>query len=262
MSQAATNPIVELADVHLSFGPTEVLKGIDLQVARGETVSIIGPSGSGKSTILRCINALVTPQSGRITVNGARVDQMTSETDRIKLRQKIGIVFQQYNLFPHLTVIDNITLAPIRILGVDRAEAERHGKDLLARVRLSEKAQMYPGQLSGGQQQRVAIARALAMRPDLVLFDEVTSALDPETVGEVLAVIRDLVKEGMTSILVTHEMRFAEEISDVVVFTENGLIVDKGPPEHIFQKSANPRIRRFVNGLAGARGALEDGEGI
>ncbi|MBB3609697.1 amino acid ABC transporter ATP-binding protein [Rhizobium sp. BK602] len=262
MSQAATNLIVELADVHLSFGPTEVLKGIDLQVERGQTVSIIGPSGSGKSTILRCINALVTPQSGRITVNGARVDQMTSEAERIKLRQKIGIVFQQYNLFPHLTVIDNITLAPTRILGIGRAEAERHAKDLLARVRLSEKAQMYPGQLSGGQQQRVAIARALAMKPDLVLFDEVTSALDPETVGEVLAVIRDLVKEGMTSILVTHEMRFAEEISDVVVFTENGLIVDKGAPEAIFQKSANPRIRRFVNGLAGARSSLEDGEGI
>jgi len=262
MSQAATNPIVELADVHLSFGPTEVLKGIDLEVARGETVSIIGPSGSGKSTILRCINALVTPQSGRIAVNGARVDQMTSEAERIRLRQKIGIVFQQYNLFPHLSVIDNITLAPIRILGIDRSEAERHARDLLARVRLSEKAQMYPGQLSGGQQQRVAIARALAMKPDLVLFDEVTSALDPETVGEVLAVIRDLVKEGMTSILVTHEMRFAEEISDVVVFTENGRIVEKGSPDDIFQKSANPRIRRFVNGLAGARAAVEDGEGI
>ena len=262
MSQAATNPIVELADVHLSFGPTEVLKGIDLEVARGETVSIIGPSGSGKSTILRCINALVTPQSGRIAVNGARVDQMTSEAERIRLRQKIGIVFQQYNLFPHLSVIDNITLAPIRILGIDRSEAERHAGDLLARVRLSEKASMYPGQLSGGQQQRVAIARALAMKPDLVLFDEVTSALDPETVGEVLAVIRDLVKEGMTSILVTHEMRFAEEISDVVVFTENGRIVEKGSPDDIFQKSANPRIRRFVNGLAGARAAVEDGEGI
>ncbi|MEK1897655.1 MAG: amino acid ABC transporter ATP-binding protein [Rhizobium sp.] len=262
MSQAATNPIVELGDVHLSFGTTEVLKGIDLQVARGQTVSIIGPSGSGKSTILRCINALVTPQSGRITVNGARVDQMTSEAERIKLRQKIGIVFQQYNLFPHLSVIDNITLAPTRILGLDRAEAERHANDLLARVRLSDKARVYPGQLSGGQQQRVAIARALAMKPDLVLFDEVTSALDPETVGEVLAVIRDLVKEGMTSILVTHEMRFAEEISDVVVFTENGLIVDKGSPEDIFQKSVNPRIRRFVNGLASARASLEDGEGI
>ncbi|MGO4568434.1 amino acid ABC transporter ATP-binding protein [Rhizobium sp. 2YAF20] len=262
MSQAATNPIVDLADVHLSFGPTQVLKGIDLQVARGETVSIIGPSGSGKSTILRCINALVTPQSGRITVNGARIDQMTSEKDRIKLRQRVGIVFQQYNLFPHLSVIDNITLAPTRILGIDRAEAERHAKELLAQVRLSEKALMYPGQLSGGQQQRVAIARALAMRPDLVLFDEVTSALDPETVGEVLAVIRDLVKEGMTTILVTHEMRFAEEISDVVVFTENGRIVDKGSPEDIFQKSANPRIHRFVNGLAGGRSALEDGEGI
>ena len=262
MSQAATNPIVELADVHLSFGTTEVLKGIDLEVARGETVSIIGPSGSGKSTILRCINALVTPQSGRIAVNGARVDQMTSEAERIRLRQKIGIVFQQYNLFPHLSVIDNITLAPIRILGIDRSEAERHARDLLARVRLSEKASMYPGQLSGGQQQRVAIARALAMKPDLVLFDEVTSALDPETVGEVLAVIRDLVKEGMTSILVTHEMRFAEEISDVVVFTENGRIVEKGSPDDIFQKSANPRIRRFVNRLAGARAAVEDGGGI
>lgn len=262
MSQAQTNPIVELADVHLAFGSTDVLKGIDLTVVRGQTVSIIGPSGSGKSTILRCINALVAPQSGRITVNGARVDQMRSEAERIKLRQKIGIVFQQYNLFPHLSVLDNITLAPTRILRVNKTEAERHARDLLARVRLSEKAQMYPGQLSGGQQQRVAIARALAMRPDLVLFDEVTSALDPETVGEVLAVIRDLVKEGMTSILVTHEMRFAEEISDVVVFTENGLIVDKGTPEDIFQKSTNARIRRFVNGLAGGRTPLEDGGGI
>jgi len=262
MSQAQTNPIVELANVHLAFGSTEVLKGIDLTVARGQTVSIIGPSGSGKSTILRCINALVAPQTGHITVNGVRVDQMRNEAERIKLRQKIGIVFQQYNLFPHLSVLDNITIAPIRILGVDRAEAERHARDLLARVRLSEKAQMFPGQLSGGQQQRVAIARALAMRPDLVLFDEVTSALDPETVGEVLAVIRDLVKEGMTSILVTHEMRFAEEISDVVVFTENGLIVDQGSPEDIFQKSTNARIRRFVNGLAGGRASLETGEGI
>ncbi|NKJ37791.1 amino acid ABC transporter ATP-binding protein [Rhizobium sp. SG570] len=262
MSQAQTNPIVELANVHLAFGSTEVLKGIDLTVARGQTVSIIGPSGSGKSTILRCINALVAPQTGHITVNGVRVDQMRNEAERIKLRQKIGIVFQQYNLFPHLSVLDNITIAPIRILGVDRAEAERHARDLLARVRLSEKAQMFPGQLSGGQQQRVAIARALAMRPDLVLFDEVTSALDPETVGEVLAVIRDLVKEGMTSILVTHEMRFAEEVSDVVVFTENGLIVDQGSPEDIFQKSTNARIRRFVNGLAGGRASLEDGEGI
>ncbi|OCJ07476.1 phosphate ABC transporter ATP-binding protein [Rhizobium sp. AC27/96] len=262
MSQAQINPIVELADVHLAFGSTEVLKGIDLTVARGQTVSIIGPSGSGKSTILRCINALVAPQTGRITVNGARVDQMRSEAERIKLRQKIGIVFQQYNLFPHLSVLDNITLAPTRILGVNKTEAERHARDLLAQVRLSEKAGVYPGQLSGGQQQRVAIARALAMRPDLVLFDEVTSALDPETVGEVLAVIRDLVKEGMTSILVTHEMRFAEEISDVVVFTENGLIVDQGAPEDIFQKSTNARIRRFVNGLAGGRNSLEYGEGI
>jgi polar amino acid transport system ATP-binding protein len=254
--------IVELQDVHLSFASTEVLKGIDLNVTRGQAVSIIGPSGSGKSTILRCINALVTPQLGRITVNGVRVDTLKSEAERIKLRQKIGIVFQQYNLFPHLTVLDNITLAPIRILGLDRHKAEARARDLLERVRLSEKAGVYPGQLSGGQQQRVAIARALAMEPELVLFDEVTSALDPETVGEVLAVIRDLVKGGMTSILVTHEMRFAEEISDVVVFTENGRIVEQGTPEHIFHKSDNPRIQRFVGGLTGARAGLVDGGGI
>ena len=262
MNETVVNPIVELADVHLAFGQTQVLKGIDLTVERGKTISIIGPSGSGKSTILRCINALVTPQSGRITVNGVRVDQLQSEAERIKLRQKIGIVFQQYNLFPHLSVLDNITLAPIRILGVDKAEAERTARDLLSKVRLTEKAANYPGQLSGGQQQRVAIARALAMKPDLVLFDEVTSALDPETVGEVLAVIRDLVKDGMTSILVTHEMRFAEEISDLVVFTEDGRIVAKGSPEDIFHRSENPRITRFVNGLAGARTSLLHGEGI
>lgn len=262
MNEAAASTIVELDDVHLSFGPTEVLKGIDLKVARGEAVSIIGPSGSGKSTILRCINALVSPQSGRIIVNGTRVDKLAGEAERIRLRQKIGIVFQQYNLFPHLTVTDNIMLGPMRILDISRSEAERHARDLLAKVRLSEKAGMYPGQLSGGQQQRVAIARALAMKPDLVLFDEVTSALDPETVGEVLGVIRELVREGMTSILVTHEMRFAEEISDVVVFTENGRIVEQGSPDHIFHKTANPRVQRFVSGLVGGRTSLTNGDGI
>jgi polar amino acid transport system ATP-binding protein len=262
MNKTASNVIVSLEDVHLSFGSTEVLKGIDLSINRGDAVSIIGPSGSGKSTILRCINALVKPQSGRITVGDTRVDQLTTEKERIALRKRVGIVFQQYNLFPHLTVLDNIALAPTRILGVDRPSAERLGRELLERVRLSDKAQSYPGQLSGGQQQRVAIARALAMKPDLVLFDEVTSALDPETVGEVLGVVRDLVREGMTSILVTHEMRFAEEISDTVVFTENGLIIDQGTPEQIFHQSDNPRIRQFVSGLGGARDAMRDGEGI
>ncbi|KAF5884627.1 amino acid ABC transporter ATP-binding protein [Rhizobium sp. PEPV16] len=253
--------IVRLEDVHLSFGQTQVLKGIDLTVSKGEAVSIIGPSGSGKSTILRCINALVQPQSGRITVNGTRVDQLTRESERIALRKRVGIVFQQYNLFPHLTVLDNIVLAPTRILGTDRQEAEKLARELLDRVRLSEKAGAYPGQLSGGQQQRVAIARALAMKPELVLFDEVTSALDPETVGEVLCVIRDLIRDGMTSILVTHEMRFAEEISDIVVFTENGRIIDQGSPEQIFHSADNPRVRQFVSGLAG-RGAVRGGEGI
>jgi polar amino acid transport system ATP-binding protein len=261
MNISADNAIVRLEDVHLSFGQTQVLNGIDLTVNRGEAVSVIGPSGSGKSTILRCINALVQPQSGRITVNGTRVDQLTRESERIALRKRIGIVFQQYNLFPHLTVLDNIVLAPTRILGTDRREAEKLARELLDKVRLSEKASAYPGQLSGGQQQRVAIARALAMEPDLVLFDEVTSALDPETVGEVLRVIRDLIRDGMTSILVTHEMRFAEEISDSVVFTENGRIIDQGLPEQIFHSADNSRLRQFVNGLSG-RGAVRGGEGI
>ena len=262
MTAPSETAIVKLEDVHLSFGQTDVLRGVDLTVNRGDAVTIIGPSGSGKSTLLRCINALVLPQRGKITVNGTRVDELTKESERIALRKRVGIVFQQYNLFPHLTVLDNIVLAPTHILGTPKAEAERFAHELLDRVRLSDKAQSYPGQLSGGQQQRVAIARALAMKPELVLFDEVTSALDPETVGEVLWVIRDLVRDGMTSILVTHEMRFAEEISDTVVFTENGRIVDQGSPEHIFHASDNPRIRQFVGGFSGARGSVRDGEGI
>ncbi|GHC71929.1 amino acid ABC transporter ATP-binding protein [Limoniibacter endophyticus] len=254
--------LVALEDVHLSFGQNEVLKGIDLQVSKGEAVSIIGPSGSGKSTILRCINGLLTPQSGKISVGETRVDQLKTEAEKIALRKRIGIVFQQFNLFPHLTVLDNITIAPIKILGTPKAEAERHARELLERVHLSAKVNAYPGELSGGQQQRVAIGRALAMRPELVLFDEVTSALDPETVGEVLAVIRELVQEGMTSILVTHEMRFAEEISDKVIFTENGRIVEQGPPDYLFHKADNPRIRSFVGGLSGHSARGQYGEGI
>lgn len=262
MTASNDSTIVKLEDVHLSFGNTQVLKGIDLTVNKGDAVSIIGPSGSGKSTLLRCINALAMPQSGRITVAGTRVDTLTKESERIELRKRVGIVFQQYNLFPHLTVLDNIVLAPTRILGADRTATEKLARELLEKVRLSEKADAYPGQLSGGQQQRVAIARALAMKPELVLFDEVTSALDPETVGEVLWVIRDLIRDGMTSILVTHEMRFAEEISDTVVFTENGRVVAHGSPKEIFHDSDNSRIRQFVGGLSGARASVRDGEGI
>ena len=262
MTASTDTAIVKLEDVHLSFGNTQVLKGIDLTVNKGDAVSIIGPSGSGKSTLLRCINALAMPQSGRITVAGTRVDTLTKESERIELRKRVGIVFQQYNLFPHLTVLDNIVLAPTRILGADRTATEKLARELLEKVRLSEKANAYPGQLSGGQQQRVAIARALAMKPELVLFDEVTSALDPETVGEVLWVIRDLIRDGMTSILVTHEMRFAEEISDTVVFTENGRVVAHGSPKEIFHDSDNSRIRQFVGGLSGARASVRDGEGI
>ena len=261
MTTSTDTAIVKLEDVHLAFGQTEVLKGIDLTVNKGDAVSIIGPSGSGKSTLLRCINALVTPQKGRITVAGTRVDELTKESERIALRKRVGIVFQQYNLFPHLTVLDNIVLAPTRILGADRGATVKLARELLEKVRLSEKADAYPGQLSGGQQQRVAIARALTMKPELVLFDEVTSALDPETVGEVLWVIRDLIRDGMTSILVTHEMRFAEEISDTVIFTENGRVVEQGSPKHIFHQSQNPRIRQFVGGLSGGR-SVRDGEGI
>ncbi len=254
-------PLVRLRDVHLSFGATEVLKGVDLDVRSGEALSIIGPSGSGKSTILRCINGLIAPQRGEIHVAGTALHQLTREADRLALRKRIGFVFQQFNLFPHLSVLENIAIAPVRILGHPRDEVERHARDLLDRVRLSGKERAYPGELSGGQQQRVAIARALAMRPELVLFDEVTSALDPETVGEVLAVIRDLIRDGLTSVLVTHEMRFAEEISDVVVFTEGGRIVAQGPPDAIFHTNDNPRVTAFITGLGNREPANTGTEG-
>ncbi|GHU26441.1 phosphate ABC transporter ATP-binding protein [Betaproteobacteria bacterium] len=242
-------PLVELRNVHVSFGSNHVLKGIDLTVRKGDAVSIIGPSGSGKSTILRCINGLLTPERGEVVVGNTSVHTLRTEAERIALRKRIGFVFQQYNLFPHLTVLDNIVIAPIRILGVEREIAEREARELLAKVRLSDKVDAYPGQLSGGQQQRVAIARALAMHPELVLFDEVTSALDPETVGEVLSVIRQLVEDGMTCLLVTHEMRFAEEVSQQIVFTEGGEIVERGTPREIFHAPRNPRTHAFINAL-------------
>ncbi|TKC86015.1 amino acid ABC transporter ATP-binding protein [Trinickia terrae] len=249
MPSAESRPapaLVRLRDVHLSFGASPVLKGIDLDVFRGQAVTIIGPSGSGKSTILRCITGLLRPQRGTIEVDGTRADLLSSERDEIELRKRVGFVFQQYNLFPHLSVLDNLVVAPVRILGRDKASAKRTAYELLEKVRLADKAHAYPGQLSGGQQQRVAIARALAMQPDLILFDEVTSALDPETVGEVLTVIRELVRDGMTCVLVTHEMRFAEEVSDAVYFTESGVIVEHGPANRVFHAPANPRTREFL----------------
>jgi polar amino acid transport system ATP-binding protein len=246
LSATSEAPLVMMRNVHLAFGATPVLKGIDLEVRRGQAVSIIGPSGSGKSTILRCMNGLLAPQQGEVVIGGTSVRSLTNEAQLIALRKRIGFVFQQYNLFPHLTVLDNLIIAPVRILGRDRDASRGEALALLERVGLADKVHAYPGQLSGGQQQRVAIARALAMRPELLLFDEVTSALDPETVGEVLGVIRDLVQDGMTCVLVTHEMRFAEEISDHVYFTEAGAIVEHGPGERIFTAPASPRTRAFL----------------
>ena len=253
---SAPEPLVELKDVHLSFGHNAVLRGIDIAVHPGQAVSIIGPSGSGKSTILRCVTGLLRPQRGTVRVGTTRVDALKTEAEFIALRKRVGFVFQQFNLFPHLTVIENLVLAPVRVSGRDRAEAVQTARTLLERVRLPGKEGAYPGELSGGQQQRVAIARALAMRPELILFDEVTSALDPETVGDVLLVIRDLVRDGMTCVLVTHEMRFAEEVSDAIYFTEAGRIVEHGPPDQVFHHPSSERTRAFLQRLpAGERPA-------
>lgn len=252
VTSAPATPLVALKDVHLSFGSNEVLKGIDVEIHQGKAVSIIGPSGSGKSTILRCITGLLRPQRGEIRVGDTRVDTLRTEAELIALRKRVGFVFQQYNLFPHLTVLQNLVIAPTRVVGRDRATADREARELLEKVRLAHKEHAYPGELSGGQQQRVAIARALAMRPDLILFDEVTSALDPETVGEVLTVIRDLVKGGMTCVLVTHEMRFAEEVSDHVYFTEAGRIIEHGPAHQIFGSPRSERTREFLQRALGS----------
>ncbi|MGO4400715.1 amino acid ABC transporter ATP-binding protein [Achromobacter sp. PAB15] len=249
------NPLVSLRDVHLAFGDTEVLKGIDVEVKQGQAVSIIGPSGSGKSTILRCITGLLRPQRGAIQVGGVQVDALKTESDFIALRKRVGFVFQQYNLFPHLSVLENLVISPIKVGGQPRAQAEAQARELLAKVRMEHKERAYPGELSGGQQQRVAIARALTMQPELILFDEVTSALDPEMVGEVLTVIRDLVQDGLTCMLVTHEMRFAEEVSDTVYFTEAGRIVEHGPPSRIFGAPQSERTRAFLQRSSGAAAA-------
>ena len=238
-------PIIIINGVEKRFGETVVLREIDMVVHRGETVCIIGPSGSGKSTLLRCINALVPINKGSIVVDGVEVND--PKLDKLAVRRKVGIVFQQYNLFPHKTALQNVMMAPVTVLKQDAREVEARARALLKRVRLEDKAASYPGELSGGQQQRVAIARSLAMNPLVILFDEVTAALDPETKKEVLVTIRELASDGMTCILVTHEMAFAREIADTVYFTDGGVIVESGPPTQIFQAPQNPRTRAFLD---------------
>jgi len=238
-------PMVRLRDVHKSFGDFEVLKGVGFDVMKGEVVCIVGPSGSGKSTLIRCINALVPINSGSITVEGQEVNDPA--LDKLALRRKVGMVFQQYNLFPHRTALQNIMMAPLHVLKQDRDEVEARARALLKKVRLEGKEAAYPGELSGGQQQRVAIARSLAMRPDLMLFDEVTAALDPETVKEVLVTIRELAHDGMTCILVTHEMGFARELAHHIYFTDQGVIVEHGPPEEILDRPREARTRAFLD---------------
>jgi ABC-type polar amino acid transport system ATPase subunit len=240
----ATAPMVRLEGVRKSFGDLLVLDGIDLSVARGEVLCVIGPSGSGKSTLLRCVNLLEPVDSGRVFLEDEEITRNGADLSRI--RQRIGIVFQQFNLFPHLRVMDNLTLAARRIRKMDGGEAERRAVELLARVGLQEKARQYPHQLSGGQQQRVAIARALMMEPNVMLFDEVTSALDPELVGEVLVVMRDLAQGGMTMLVVTHEMGFAREVGDRVVFMDNGRIIEQGPPKEVLDNPQQERTQRFL----------------
>jgi polar amino acid transport system ATP-binding protein len=238
------NEALLVEGVHKSFGTLEVLRGIDLAVADHEVVCLIGASGSGKSTLLRCINLLEPINAGRIVVEG--VDVTNGRVDVNRIRQRIGIVFQAFNLFPHMSVLSNVTLAPRLALGKSRGEAESEAAELLARFGLAEKARDYPDSLSGGQQQRVAIVRALAMQPDLMLLDEVTSALDPELVAEVLEVIRELAAAGMTMLIATHEMSFARDIADRVCFLDAGVILEQGPPEQILSSPSEPRTQQFL----------------
>lgn len=243
---AGTNEyIVDVRDLHKSYGGTEVIKGVDFQVRKGEVVCIIGPSGAGKSTLLRCLNGLETPTSGMVVVNGH--DLGSKDTNIDKVREQIGMVFQHFNLFPNMTVAENIMLAPTLVHKMPKDEARALAAKLLARVGLAEKIDARPTSLSGGQKQRVAIARALAMNPDVMLFDEATSALDPEMVGDVLEVIRELAEEGMTMILVTHEMGFAREVSSRVVFTHGGVIDEQGTPDEIFNHPKSERLQSFLS---------------
>ena len=239
------DPIVSIQNVHKSFGDLEVLKGVSIDVMKGEVICIIGPSGSGKSTLIRCVNALNDIQGGSIKVEGIEVSD--PNLDKLALRKKVGMVFQQYNLFPHKTALGNIMMAPLLVLKQSPDDVEAHARSLISKVRLEGKENSFPGELSGGQQQRVAIARSLAMSPHVMLFDEVTAALDPETVKEVLVTIKDLAADGMTCILVTHEMGFAREIADHIYFTDNGVIVEHGPPKTFFAKAKDPRTKEFLD---------------
>ena len=243
---AATSrkPLIEVKDLHKSFGSLEVLKGINVTVGEGEVVTVIGPSGSGKSTFLRCLNKLEEPTSGTIIFEGVDLTASTTKIDEV--RQRIGMVFQHFNLFPHMTAAENIRLAPVELKRASKAEAQAQAVALLERVQLADKVDTRPAKLSGGQKQRVAIARALAMKPDVMLFDEATSALDPEMVGEVLAVIRQLATEGMTMVIVTHEMGFAREVSDRVLFMAEGVIVEQGTPSEIFGSPREARTKDFL----------------
>ncbi len=237
--------MIKVNNLHMSFGDLHVLNGINEHISQGEVVVIIGPSGSGKSTFLRCLNLLETPTEGEIYIDDELIN--TPKADVNRMRQKMGMVFQQFNLFPHLKIMDNITLAPVLLKKMTKEQAENKGKELLARVGLSEKADAYPNQLSGGQKQRVAIARALAMEPEIMLFDEPTSALDPEMVGEVLDVMKDLANSGMTMVVVTHEMGFAREVGTRLLFMDQGNILEQGAPEEVFSNPKNERTIRFLS---------------
>ena len=243
-----TNEIlIKTENLKKSFGKLDVLTGIDMEIKKGEVVVVIGPSGSGKSTFLRCLNRLEEPTGGKIYFEN---EDITAPKCNINLhRQKMGMVFQQFNLFPHMTVLRNLTIAPTKLLGMSKEDADKTGMELLERVGLADKATAYPNQLSGGQKQRVAIVRALAMNPDVMLFDEPTSALDPEMVGEVLEVMKGLAKDGMTMVVVTHEMGFAREVADRVVFMADGVIAEQGTPEELFSNPQNPRTKQFLQSV-------------
>ena len=239
------DPIVQIAGLHKSFGPAEVLRGISLDVVKGEVVCIIGPSGSGKSTLIRCINGLTPFQRGTVHLRG--IDVGDPKLDKLRLRKHVGMVFQQYNLFPHRTALQNVMMAPVHVLKRPKREVEAEAYALLKKVRLDGREHAYPGEMSGGQQQRVAIARSLAMQPDVMLFDEVTAALDPETVKEVLVTIRQLADEGMTCMLVTHEMGFAREVANHIYFTDRGVIVEHGAPAAFFDHPQDARTKAFLS---------------
>ena len=237
--------MINVKDLHKSYGKLEILKGVDIEIAKGEVVVVIGPSGSGKSTFLRCLNLLEVPTSGEIMFEG---ESITNKRHNINLtREKMGMVFQQFNLFPHKTVLQNITLAPVKVKKMPQGEAEKNAMDLLRTVGLEDKKDAYPSQLSGGQKQRIAIARALAMQPHVMLFDEPPSALDPEMVGEVLEVMKKLAEGGMTMVIVTHEMGFAREVGDRIVFMDGGKIMEEGTPSEVFGNPQNPRTKDFLS---------------